>query len=172
MSIASLNNNSSMVSDVLEQGDSLFRDTGQPVTYDDYIAADGIPVIFYNRPYSRMTATSPGKPFGDFLVTRYTVEWVRTDSASSWTLPPYEAALGIQVPTGQYIEGQIMLVTYENKLHTTLYYLNYLEPLFGEQITMNANITFYGHEIGTNRETAIEASLGVVFVDLVQKSDR
>ena len=35
---------------------------------------------------------------------------------------------------------------------------------------MIARITFYGHEIGSDRDTAIETSLGVLFVDLVVES--
>jgi len=155
VSVASLNENAPLFSDVLDNGDSLTSPT------DDAIYPDVIPVIFYNRPYNALATTAPGEPFGDFLITRYTVDWVRTDGGSP-ALPPLDMGVSIQVPTGEFVEGAIVLVTHGNKSGSPL-----VELQLGGQISMNAHIVFYGHEIGTERETEIEATLGVLFADLL-----
>jgi hypothetical protein len=156
VSVASINDNTPLFSDVLDNGDSLTS------TGDDAIFPDVIPVVFYNRPYNAIAATSPGEPFGDFLITRYTVDWTRTDGGSP-ALPPLDMGVSIQVPTGEFVEGSIILVTHGNKSGSPL-----VELQLGGQISMNARIRFYGHEIGTERETEIESSLGVLFADLLE----
>ncbi len=173
VTVSSLNANQPHVSDILEQGDSMFVNTGfriLAVTTDDFIAADMVPVIFYNRPYNSMIATEPGMPHGDFVISRYRVRWERTDSGT-FTLPDYEAGLGLSIPSGEESEASILLVTYDNKFNTVLWDLNYLGTDWDQEVHMDAHITFYGYESGTDREIAIETTLGVVFVDLVVESD-
>ena len=180
VTVSSLNANAPLLSDVLEQGDSTFDDRGFPVMSDDYIAEDWIPVTFFNRPYNEVVTTAPGSPHGDFLITRYTVRWVRTDGGSP-ALPDFTAGLGVLVPMGETVEALIQLVTYENKTESYIFNLCYLPAPppagygctdAGNEIFMTAFITFYGHELGTDRETSIEAMLGVAFVDVVVESER
>ena len=170
VTVASLNNNASLMSDVLEQGDEVVDDDGIVVLDDDYIAEDWVPVMFFNRPYSGVVSTGPGRPHGDFLITRYTVQWERTDGGTA-TLPDFTGGLGILVPSGEFVEGMIQLVTFENKMSSLIGNLCYLCTNAGDEVFMNAHITFYGHELGTDRETSIEALLGVAFVDIVIKSE-
>ena len=68
ITVAAINDNVPFFCDVLEQGDSVYRDNGLPVTIDDYIKEDFIDVLFYNRPYSAFTFTGSGRPYGEFLV--------------------------------------------------------------------------------------------------------
>jgi len=154
MSVASINENSPLFSDVLDTSDSL-----APAIYPDVV-----PVVFYNRPYNGIISTAPGTPYGDFIITRYTIEWTRTDGGSP-PLPPLDMGVNIQVPSEEFVEGDIVIVTHENKATTPLW------DLVGanQQISMNAHIIFYGHELGTDRETTIESNLGVLFADLANK---
>jgi hypothetical protein len=164
VTVISFNESQTLISDVLEQGNDL-ADPG-----DDYILPDIVQVEFYNRPYSGMIITDPDKPHGEFIITRYRVEWERTDGGT-YTLPTYEAGLGISVPTGEDVDGAITLVTFDNKANTPLWDIRVGGPNQGEEIQMTAHVTFYGYEAGTDRETAIETSLGVLFVDLFVESD-
>jgi hypothetical protein len=173
--VSSLNDNSPLLCDVMEQGDSTFDENGNPVRHDDYIAETWIPVVFYNKPYNNVVTTAPGEPHGDFLITRYTVQWIRTDGGSP-ALPDYTSWVGIMVPSGEYVEGMIQLVTFENKMASHIFNLCYDPDVWGctntgDEIFMLAHITFYGHETGTDRETEIEATLGVSFTDMVVKSE-
>jgi hypothetical protein len=164
MTVLSFNENSSLISDVLEQGDDL------TITTDDWIGPEVVPVVFYNRPYNTMVVTRPDDPHGEFIITRYTVDWVRTDGGTP-ALPRYEGGLGISVPTGEDVEGMITLVTFENKSTPPLSDIAAGGPNQFTEIRMTANVTFYGHEAGTDRETAINTSLAVLFVDLFVESD-
>lgn len=164
VTITSMNGNSPLMSDVLEQGEIVSDDTGF-VLDDDYVAEDWIPVEFFNRPYSDVITTGPGEPHGDFVITGYRVEWTRTDGGSP-ALPTYVAGVNIMVPSGKTVDALIQVVTYKNKINAPLLGLRYVS----DQIFMNAHITFYGHELGTDRDTKIEADLGVSFADVLVTS--
>ena len=163
--VQELNNNSTFLCDVLEQGDSVDNAQGIAATRDDYIPEDRIQVKFYNKPYSQVVTTAPGTPHGDFIITRYRVEWSRTDGGAT-ALPVYEGGLTLSIPSGEEIEGYFTLVTYENKSTAPLADLCYLCPSAGQEVSMNATGTFYGHELGTDREPAGEALRAVHFPDI------
>lgn len=170
VSIASFNENVSLISDTWEQGKEMFDEsTGAPILYDDHIRADLVPVLFHNRPYANnLIFTEPSAPHGDFLITRYRVEWVSVNGGP--TLPTYNGGISVQVPTGEFVEAYVMIVDFQDKATPPLSDLCYVCANAGGEILMQANVTFWGHEIGTTRETTVEASIGVVFVDLVQET--
>jgi hypothetical protein len=170
VTIAAINDNVPFFSDVLEQGDSVRRDTGQWVTNDDYIKEDNIKVTFYNRPYSAFVFTGAARPYGEYLVTRYRVEWER---AGGGQVPPvYNGATSVLVPTEEYVEAYILLVPFEVKNLPFIWELNYLGANAGEEILCTAHLTFWGHEVGTDRETMFEGSVSVNFADWVMKSKK
>jgi hypothetical protein len=173
VTVASINGNAPLLSDVWEQGAKIL-DEDTVYTADDHIREDWVPVVFYNRPYNSVIAASPGSPHGDFLVTHYRIHWVRTDGGVQ-TLPDHEAGLSILVPSDEFVEGLIQVVTFENKVTQFIHDLCYWPPLncnnSNDEIFMRAEITFYGHELGTDRETEIETQLGVSFADLVVETE-
>ena len=145
ISIESLNANVAPVtSDILTNG-SVFPDV--------------ITVVFRNRPYSRMILTRPDDPYGNYVFTRYTVEWTSSDGSGT-TLPMYESDLGLSVETEELAIAEIMIVTWENKANPPISSIPAVT-----QVNMNAKITFYGHEAGTSRETTTIANIGVIFAD-------
>ena len=145
ISIESLNANVAPVtSDILTNG-SVFPDV--------------ITVVFRNRPYSRMILTRPDDPYGNYVFTRYTVEWTSSDGSGT-TLPMYESDLGLSVETEELAIAEIMIVTWENKANPPISTIPAVT-----QVNMNAKITFYGHEAGTSRETTTIANIGVIFAD-------
>jgi len=152
VSVTSVNDNvTPLLSDVV------YND-GTGISYvPDYVA-----VIMDNRPYSEMIFTAPGHPYGDFQVTRYKVEWTRTDGGSP-ALPIYEADMAMVIPSGKINASDVLVVTVDNKTNPPL------NALAGtaQTISMNAKITFYGHEVGTERETEVIANIGVLFGDVI-----
>jgi hypothetical protein len=178
ITVAAINDNLPVFSDVLEQGDSVRRDNGQLVTYDDFVKEDHVKILFYNRPYDPIVFTGPGRPFGEYLVTRYRIEWERlsgTDSARTVRPPTYYGATSISVPTDAFVEGYIVLVPYAVKkmqFLTEIQVTDPPEPRAGEEILCIAHITFWGHEVGTGRETHFTGQVSVNFADLVVKSKK
>jgi hypothetical protein len=145
VTVLSLNEGAPLVSDIVDGGS---------------IIADVVPVEFYNRPYNGMIITDPDKPHGEFLITRYRVDWASGLSGGP-VLPPYEGAISLSVATGESAEGEVLLVTYSNKANPPL------SSIIGTntEYQMTATITFYGHEAGTTREIPVVGTIGVLFVD-------
>lgn len=171
VTVASLNDNSPLMSDVWEQGSVILDDTDNYYLDDDHVLEDWIPVLFFNRPYNSLVTASPSSPHGDFIVTHYRIQWERTDGGAQ-VLPDHEAGLGILIPSGEFIEATIQVVTFENKITQFINDLCYVCATPLDEIFMNAHITFYGHELGNDRETEIEATLGVSFADIIIETDK
>jgi hypothetical protein len=122
------------------------------------IYPDAVIVEFYNRPYNTMIITDPNLPYGSFEFTRYTVEWTLPDGSQG--MPPYEAGFGLSVNTEKKEEAMVTIVPQDYKANPPL---STIAP--DEILKMNAKITFYGHEVGIDRETGVVANLGVLFAD-------
>lgn len=169
--VPSINENAPFFSDVLDQGDTLYV-AGDPYTIDDFIREDFVPVSFYNRPYNAFTTTGPGEPLSDFLVTRYRVEWRRTDGGPADEVPPtYDGATSVMVPSNSIVTASVLLVPAEVKNMDFMRLINYLNPGFPDEYLMIARFTFWGHEVGTNREWSFNAELSVDFADPVVESE-
>jgi len=154
VSVTSINENvAPLLSDVV------YND-GTGISY----VPDYVQVVMDNRPYSEMILTAPGHPYGDFQVTSYRVEWTRTDGGSP-ALPTYQADMTMVIPSGKLNASDILVVTVNNKTNPPL------NALAGtaQTISMNAKITFYGHEVGVERETEVITNLGVLFGDVINE---
>jgi hypothetical protein len=172
VTVASINQNAPFFSDVLEQGDTLcVNNTCPPAgSYyyaDDFVREDVVEVVFNNRPYNLFTTTGPGQPLSDFLITRYRVDWRRTDGGAGVPVP-YEGATSIMVPSNDIGVGYVLLVPYEAKNTALMTAINYNGAAFPDEYLMIADITFWGHEVGAQgREWSFGASLSVSFADPV-----
>jgi hypothetical protein len=139
------------------------------VVYNDGTGTSYVPdyvqVVMENRPYNEMIITAPGHPYGNFQVTKYKVEWTRTDGGSP-ALPNFEADMSMVIPSGKINGSAVLVVTVNNKTNPPL------SDLAGSAntITMNAKITFYGHEVGVERETEVIANIGVLFGDVINNA--
>jgi len=168
--VSSINENAPFFSDVVEQGDTLWDPSasGVPWDVDDFITEDYVPVMFYNRPYNDITTVGVGKPLSDFLITRYRVEW-RLATGGAGTLPPmFEGATSIQVPSNTLVTGAFLLVPFTIKNDPAFAALQYSPTEF---LTI-AHITFWGHEVGTDREWSLTADLSVNFGDWIIETDK
>jgi hypothetical protein len=161
--VSSINENAPFFSDVLEQGDTVLVG-GTYYTVDDFITEDYIPVTFYNRPYNDYTTTGPGKPLSDFLITRYRVEW-RLAPGGAGTVPPtYEGATSVQIPSNTLVSAAFLLVPFSLKAAGgILYPLGYTD----NEVLAIAHLTFWGHEVGSDREWSCAAELSVNFGDWI-----
>ncbi len=166
ITVSSINDNQPYFSDVISQGDSVYDRSGTPVTWDDYVDEDWVNVTFYNKPYNPFNTAEPGTPFGDYIVTRYMIEWERVDGGTEKP-DTYNGATSIILPSGEFTTGGILLVPFYEKNKPYLQEINYLGPRMGQEVLCIAHITFWGHEIGTDRETLFKASLSVNFGDLI-----
>lgn len=160
--VSSINENVPFFSDVLEQGDTVMVG-GLYYTVDDFVAEDYVLVTFYNRPYNSITTTGPGAPLSDFLVTRYRVEWRSADGGAVELPPVYDGATSIQVPTNTYVSAGVLLVPFQVKNMASFAALQY-SP---DEILAIAHITFWGHEVGTDREWSLAAEVSVNFGDWI-----
>ena len=170
---SSLNGGMPYLSDVLDQGDSVYTDDG--VTFklaDDFVAEDWIKVQFYNRPYSAIIDPCGGE-LGDFLVTGYDVEFVRVADGGPTPIPPglpvapFTGHTSILVPAQSMVEGYIVLVPFFEKNESPLVDLQYS----ASEILALATLTFRGHEIGSGREVEFTAGISVNFADPLEVED-
>ncbi|HXV13762.1 MAG TPA: hypothetical protein VEC56_06110 [Candidatus Krumholzibacteria bacterium] len=124
-----------------------------------YISEDLIPVTFTARPYN---AFITGTTHNQVVIESYHVVWTRTDGGTG-TLATRDEASSIYVSVGDETEAFIRLVTWGDKAGPVL------SPLIGSanQISMRADVTFTGREVGTEEEIELSASVSVNFSDAV-----
>ena len=154
--ISSFNCGVPVFSDVLEQGDLA-------APGDEFIGEDWPVVFFFNKPYSTMIITHPGKPYGDAVIESYTVEWSRPDGGA---VPPLRTEyMGLKVASDDKVGGQVRLVSVQEKLFPDIAALQ--NGGGGGALVMNATLTFQAREAGTNRNSTFIASVTVQFADAV-----
>ncbi|MCI0481214.1 MAG: hypothetical protein L0213_06480 [Candidatus Dadabacteria bacterium] len=158
--VGSINGDSPYMADVLNQGDSLFKE--DMVTYktvDDNITEDHVAVVFYNKPYS--TVIEPGTgTLGDFLVTGYDVSFIPY-GGDTVPVAPFSGSTSILVPAGGSATGYILLVPFAAKNIDPLDSMKYT-PL---EIMARAHFIFRGHYLQTSSEIEFETDLSVNFAD-------
>jgi hypothetical protein len=166
--VSSINENVPYFSDVLEQGDTVLVG-GLPYIVDDFITEDYVVVTFYNRPYNDFTTTGPGKPLSDFLITSYRVEWRLANGATGAVPPTYDGATSIQVPSNTLVSAAVLLVPFNLKNAAGIFF-----PLWysDTEVLTIAHITFWGHEVGSDREWSFAAELTVNFGDWIIETDK
>jgi len=165
--VSNINDGFPVLSDVRNQGDSLYEKDGETFKRDDdFWLEDWIKVEFHNRPYSSVVDPNSGS-LGDFLFTSYDVEFVRMDGGTS-PVPPFTGETSILVPANSLVEGVILLVPVSAKRISPLVDLEYT----ANEIMTNAHITFHGHEIQTDREIDFSAGILVNFADILEEDEQ
>jgi len=158
--VSSVNDNAPYLSDVIDQGDSIYDQTGtRAITHDDVVQEDWLKVQFHNKPYNGIVGTC-GSNLGDFLVTDYSVEFVNLDGGAS-PVAPFSGQTSILVPCNTLVDGYILLVPIYSKLISPLVDMQYTAA----EIMTVANITFRGHEVQTDRTVEFSCGVTVNFAD-------
>ena len=159
--VMSINENAPYLSDVLEQGDSVYY-TPPPdfvlKTVDDYVTEDYIKVIFENRPYNGIV--DPRFSLGDFMVTGYDVEFVNLSGGNA-PVAPFSGSTSILIESNSIVEAWVLLVPFAAKNALGLDTLKYT----AYEIMTQARITFRGHEVQTENEINFPAAVTVNFAD-------
>ena len=165
--VSNINEGYPFLADVINQGDSLYYDeTFIYKTEDDYIVEDWVKVQFHNRPNNSVVDIE-SSVLGDFLVTEYTVEFTRMDGSTATLVAPFTGQMSLLVPANSQVEAVILLVPYGAKISGELLAMHYTAT----EVYTNANITFTGHEVQTDREFHFSAGLMVNFVDFLGDED-
>ena len=126
---------------------------------DVYIPEDIVPVTFSGRFYNKYIT---GTTHNQIVIESYHVVWTRTDGGTG-TLPTRDEASSIYVLVGDETDAFIRLTTWADKTSAVL------SPLVGSanQVTMRADITFTGRDIGSTEEIEFATSVSVNFADIV-----
>ncbi|MBN1884583.1 MAG: hypothetical protein JW876_03530 [Candidatus Krumholzibacteriota bacterium] len=162
--VSNFNEGKPFLSDVLNQGDSLYYD--DEVTYkisDDYVEEDWLKVEFHNKPYNGIIDPASGA-LGDFLLTGYDVSFIPMGGAAV-PVQNFSGTMSTLVPADAYVEAYILLVPFAAKLVTPLFDIHYSNS----EILANAYITFHGHEVQTERDIDFSASIVVGFADVLNE---
>ena len=158
--VSSVNDNAPYLSDVLNQGDSIYDQTGMnPITNDDFVEEDWIKVQIHNKPYNGIVGVC-GSSLGDFLVTDYSVEFVNLAGGAS-PVPPFTGQTSMLVPCNTLVEGYFLIVPLYAKLVSPLVDMQYTAM----EVMTIANITFRGHEVQTDRVVEFSCGVTVNFAD-------
>jgi hypothetical protein len=165
--VSNINEGLPYLSDVRNQGDSLYERDGVTIKYDDdFWLEDWVKVQFHNRPYNSVIEPDRSA-LGDFLLTSYSVEFTTLDGSST-PVPPFHGETSILVPENAMVEGGILLVPVYTKRMSPLVDLEYT----ANEIMTNARIIFYGHEIQTDREIEFSAGILVNFADILDEDEQ
>lgn len=158
--VSSINDNAPYLSDVLNQGDSIYDQNGTTVvTNDDYVEEDWLKVQFHNKPYNSIVGAC-GSSLGDFLVTDYSVEFADLGGGAA-PVVPFIGQTSILVPCNAIVEGYILLVPIYSKMISPLFDMRYTSL----EVMTVANITFSGHEVQTDRIVEFSCGVSVNFAD-------
>ncbi|MBN2071333.1 MAG: hypothetical protein JW814_07750 [Candidatus Krumholzibacteriota bacterium] len=164
--VSNVNEGYPFIADVINQGDSLYyKDTFVYKYEDDYIVEDWMKVEIHNRPYNS-TIDPTTSALGDFLVTGYTVEFVRLDGGPE-VVAPFTGEMSLLVPANTIVEAYFLAVPYVAKNTGILLGVQYTT----QEIMTNMQVTFHGHEIQTDREIDFSAGVMVNFADWLGKED-
>lgn len=165
--VSNVNDGMPFLSDVLQQGDSLYyTDTFILKIEDDYIEEDWLKIEIHNRPYNGFV--EPEFSLGDFLLTSYEVSFVQSNG-SSGPVSAFSGETSILVPADSKVEAYIVLVPFNSKTISPLVDMQYTN----QEIYSNARVVFRGHEVQTDREIEFSCGIHVNFADpLTLENDR
>ncbi|MDD3642768.1 MAG: hypothetical protein PHQ19_04810 [Candidatus Krumholzibacteria bacterium] len=165
--VSNVNDGMPFLSDVLQQGDSLYYDKTTTLKLeDDYIEEDWLKVEIHNKPYNAFV--EPEYSLGDFLLTGYEVSFVQSDGTAG-PIPAFSGETSILVPADSKVEAYIVLVPFNTKTVSPLVDMQYTNL----EIYSNARVTFHGHEVQTDREIEFSCGIHVNFADpLTLENDR
>ena len=165
--VQSVNAGAPLISAYLNAGSD--RITG---TEDDYQPIDSVLVMFHARPYSSSVVLPEDGVYSWFHVTSYDVVW-ETDDDCPVDLSQYNIVGGqtdAMVPVNEEAGASVLLVdTHMKNDANDPWFLNLYNgsvPSF----QANANITFHGHESGSDEDIEIDAGIRVSFISVLVES--
>lgn len=155
--VQSVNTGNPLVSAYLDAGND--RQEG---TNDDYLPIDVVPVVFHARPYSSAITLPEDGPNSYFDIVAYDLTWNPGPTCPE-ELADYNvvnAPCYARVPV--YDEASVGILIADRGMKEQSWYYELYEDR-GLSFNATAELTFYGHESGSDELIAIPAGLQVTF---------
>ncbi|MBM4117469.1 hypothetical protein FJ251_06935 [bacterium] len=142
------------------------------VTGGGYIPEESVEFVFANPPSQRFLDLTPDDPYGVFILDSYTVRYevlqmLPTGSGfSEANLPAVSAPIHLGLPVNAEVTTALVLAPASLKLEPPI--LDLMPGTgtvpYGE-VVVQAEITFTGHEQGSNRSQSFEAVTTILFAN-------
>ncbi len=136
------------------------NNNGTPVTDDDFVPIEFMNVMFSARPLNDTMVIPEYGTYSTFNVTSYDLVWVPGNNAPA-ALTDYNVSRGnltVSIPVNDDISAAVLIGNLSMKG----------EAWFpGSPFTAGLQVTFYGHESGSEHEVAFTAGTTVQFVAVV-----
>ena len=153
-------------------------------TADDFQPIDSVVVTFHARPYSSSIVLPEDGVYSWFHVTSYDVAWTTVPAVLAWETTPgdtttvdlsdYNITDGQTdaiVPVNEEAEASVLLVdTFMKNDATNPWFLDLYNGSI-PSFQANAEITFHGHESGSDEEIDIPAGVRVSFIGVLVEGD-
>ncbi len=133
---------------------------GTPDTDDDFVPIEFLNVMFSARPLNDTMIIPENGPYSTFNVTHYDLTWVPGNNAPA-ALTDYNVSRGnlsLSIPVNDDVAAAVLVGNLSMKS----------EAWFpGSPFIADLQVTFYGHESGSEHEVAVHAGTTVQFVAVV-----
>jgi hypothetical protein len=159
--VQSVNAGNPLVSGYLNAGND--RIVG---TQDDFMPIDIVPVVFHARPYSSTMVLPEDGPNSYFDIVSYDLTWIPGPTCPD-ELMDYNivnAPCNARIPA--YEESSVAILIADRGMKEQDWYYELFADL-GTSFGATAELTFYGHESGSDELVQIPAGLQVTFYGVV-----
>ncbi|MDX2475551.1 MAG: hypothetical protein QNL91_17815 [Candidatus Krumholzibacteria bacterium] len=133
---------------------------GTPVVDDDFVPIEFLNVLFSARPLNDTMVIPENGTFSTFNITHYDLVWVPSANAPA-ALTDYNVSRGnlsVSIPINDEVAASVLVGNLSMKA----------EAWFpGSPFIADLQVTFYGHESGSEHEVAVHAGTTVQFVAVV-----
>ena len=132
---------------------------GTIITDDDYVPIEFLNVIFSARPLNDTMIIPENGTYSTFNVTHYDLVWVPGTNAPA-ALTTYNVSRGnltVSIPVYDEVAASVLVGNLSMKAEAWF-------PGTGSPFTADLQVTFYGHESGSEHEVAVHAGTTVQFV--------
>jgi hypothetical protein len=132
---------------------------GTPATDDDFVPIEFLNVMFSARPLNDTMIIAENGPYSTFNVTHYDLVWVPGPNAPA-ALTTYNVSRGnlsVSIPVDDDVAASVLVGNLSMKSEAWF-------PTGANGFVANLQVTFYGHESGSEHEVAVHAGTTVQFV--------
>lgn len=136
-----------------------------------YIPEESVEFVFANPPSQKFLDLTPDDPYGVFILDSYTVRYtvlqvLPTNSGfSDANLPTVSSPIHLGLPVNTEVTTALVLAPASLKLEPPILDLMPLGTVPYGEIVVQAEITFTGHEQGSERTRSFEATTTILFAN-------
>lgn len=136
-----------------------------------YIPEEAVEFVFTNPPSQKFLDLTPDDPYGVFILDSYTVRYevlqmLPTGSGfSEANLPAVSSPIHLGLPVNSQVTTALVLAPASLKLEPPLLDLMPMGTVPYGEVVVQAEITFTGHEQGSDRSQSFEAVTTILFAN-------